>query len=469
MIDVLKRVLSSLYQLSVLRVGMRNNNEEKERLLHVAGILLLWTNVMLLILFSSVLYNSLSMRGNYHGVSVFYFGTTCILGLIFYIAAKRGILLLPSLGIISIFYTGATLGAIRWGPDLPMVILAYVLVILIAYILLQPKHAFLVSFIVVLTLMTIWHEEVVTHHIQVDTSWKFRLFEEDIYELILIYCIISLICLHGSTQIRKSLSRARNSEHALRVERDSLEIKVHERTQPLAKIQAERMGAQYRFMEFGRLSSGIFHDISSPLTALALTIERLKVSTASESGHIQKEIELIRKTSDRLGTFVHAVKNSFKTQDVKSTFCVNKVIKDVCDILSHRLKSANIKIVLRSKRTMQIYGNPFRIQQAVMNIIGNSIDALESHDITNEKRLVIHIHKTSKLYNIEFVDNGCGMTEETKSRMFEAFFTTKPVDKGTGIGLSQIKQIIEEEFCGKISVRSTIGKGTTFIISFKTS
>ena len=62
-------------------------------------------------------------------------------------------------------------------------------------------------------------------------------------------------------------------------------------------------------------------------------------------------------------------------------------------------------------------------------------------------------------------DNGEGMTDEVKERLFENFFTTKPIGKGTGLGMGLTREIVEDRHGGKISFDSTLGKGTTFTFS----
>lgn len=109
-----------------------------------------------------------------------------------------------------------------------------------------------------------------------------------------------------------------------------------------------------------------------------------------------------------------------------------------------------------------------------MNLIANAIDAVEdkrrSH-FTNQNpapsyqpKITITTEQTAQTTVIRIEDNGCGMSESIQDRLFNPFFTTKPVGKGTGMGLSISYQIVQEKHQGQLTCQSQSGAGTQFTI-----
>ena len=136
------------------------------------------------------------------------------------------------------------------------------------------------------------------------------------------------------------------------------------------------------------------------------------------------------------------------------------LLKKFCEFYKPEFEIKNIQL------ETDIVANPPKIlldeklfKQVIINLIQNSIAAMEKNEISGK----IHLLTTLKddFYCIKLSDNGCGMDEETKSRIFEPYFTTKVT--GTGLGLTMVYKIIKE-FGGDIDVDSKIGEGTTFTI-----
>ncbi|WP_413160255.1 sensor histidine kinase [Capilliphycus salinus ALCB114379] len=120
------------------------------------------------------------------------------------------------------------------------------------------------------------------------------------------------------------------------------------------------------------------------------------------------------------------------------------------------------------------YGNlpkiecyPGQLNQVLMNIISNGIDALRSRQQKPDvpPQMTITTETTiNKTVRIRIADNGIGMSEQVQKQIFDPFFTTKPVGKGTGLGLAISYQIVVERHRGQLNCISTLGEGTEFII-----
>ncbi|MDH7606026.1 MAG: ATP-binding protein, partial [Melioribacter sp.] len=108
-----------------------------------------------------------------------------------------------------------------------------------------------------------------------------------------------------------------------------------------------------------------------------------------------------------------------------------------------------------------IEGDADQLKQALLNIIINACESVESKD---DKQIIIYISKNDEKLIIKISDNGIGIPPENLSKIFTPFFTTKKIGKGTGLGLAITYGIIKMHK-GDIKVQSELGKGTTFIIS----
>ncbi|HBQ99791.1 MAG: HAMP domain-containing histidine kinase [Roseofilum sp. Belize BBD 4] len=143
-------------------------------------------------------------------------------------------------------------------------------------------------------------------------------------------------------------------------------------------------------------------------------------------------------------------------------------------ILKHRLKANEerpaIKIVKDYGALPEVQCFPGQLNQVFMNLIANAIDALDEgnqgrsfDEIANQIKIITSA--TMEEVIIRIADNGMGMLEEVKRRIFEQGFTTKAVGKGTGLGMAIARQIVEEKHGGVLSCQSELDKGTEFTIS----
>lgn len=140
---------------------------------------------------------------------------------------------------------------------------------------------------------------------------------------------------------------------------------------------------------------------------------------------------------------------------------LNSLLDEVVAYFDSSLKEKNIKLIKEfDPNLIFVNVDRHRIERMVSNLIQNSIDAVE------ENKGIIKI-KTKDLENsfqIIVEDNGCGIPEKNLDKIFDIFFTTKG-SRGTGFGLAIVQKIVKEHN-GKIEVKSKVGEGTTFTITF---
>jgi signal transduction histidine kinase len=130
--------------------------------------------------------------------------------------------------------------------------------------------------------------------------------------------------------------------------------------------------------------------------------------------------------------------------------------------LSHALRASQSEVDLRIRsRPVRAVGIADRLAQVVTNLVTNAIDAMESN---GGGRVTVSVESNAGEIRLAVSDTGCGIPADSLTRIFDPLFTTKPVGKGTGLGLTIIHDIIHGDFGGKIEVESTVGQGTTFTV-----
>ncbi|MFZ5365159.1 MAG: sensor histidine kinase [Patescibacteria group bacterium] len=286
---------------------------------------------------------------------------------------------------------------------------------------------------------------------------------EDIIIIVVTLIIISIVSWLFNREIEKSLRRARKSEAELKKERDLLEIRVDERTKELKQAQIEKMTQMDRFAEFGRLSSGLFHDLASPLTAISLNLSQVNDDQKENVSETKSCLQRALSASRKLEKFIQAIKKQYSQQEQKETFSLNEEIENSIDVLEYQARKQKISIEFNAEKEIFTFGNPLKFNQIITNLISNAIDAYEGVD-TPGKKIIITLTKQDARFAISIQDFACGIEPENLEKIFEPLYTTKPIGKGTGIGLTTVKKIIENDFSGSISVNSEKGRGSIFTI-----
>jgi two-component system C4-dicarboxylate transport sensor histidine kinase DctB len=281
------------------------------------------------------------------------------------------------------------------------------------------------------------------------------------YAILLI--IIATIVWLFLREIEHSLNRARYSEALLRAERDSLEIKVETRTQELLVLEAEKMEQLYRLAEFGRLSSGIFHDLINPLTAVALNLEQIKTETDNKIVSAKSYLSQALLATNKMEGLISSIKKQIARENSISFFSLNKEIEQTIQILSYKIRRSQVNLNFKADKEIILEGDALKFSQIITNLLANAIEACEETEIKN---INLNLDKLPSEITITVSDSGGGIAPENLTKIFTPFFSTKKTSgRGLGIGLAITKDIIEKNFLGNINVTSKINQGSTFIIN----
>lgn len=223
--------------------------------------------------------------------------------------------------------------------------------------------------------------------------------------------------------------------------------------------QNEKMAA------VGGLAAGIAHEIRNPLAGISGSVELLSQTTTNDDD--KKLMKIILREIDRLNNLITEFLEYSRPETAPSeTVDLVSLINEVMDsLLLNKSLNQQVKQVRSLPSRANILGKRDKLKQALLNILINAYQAMpnpaEGRQI--EVSLVQEAHSDSAVWNLKIIDNGSGMSEETRRRMFEPFHTTK--SKGTGLGLAVTHKILEGHRA-QIFVESKVQKGTEFHIRF---
>lgn len=440
-----------------------SHKEDQARSEFIFNILLLSTIVLS---FSAFLINFRDfLRGQSLSISAL---TTFLIFIFFvflYFLSKTGYSVISSGIFITTFFVLNSYIAIRFGIDIPACLITYALIIVMSSILIGTRFAFAMTALIILLIAGIGYLQLM-QFFPAENYWRLTMVQTpDLIIFSVIFSIIAIVSWLSNREIEKSLRRARRSEAELTKERDSLEVKVEERTREIKQMQLEKMSQLYRFAEFGKLSSGLFHDLVNPLNAVSLNMELVK-STADKKNIAQSQLHLTKAISatKKLENFIFAVRKQISKQENQTYFSLNEEIDQVIDILSFKARQNGAVIIFNPAQPVFSHGDNIKWSQVVLNLTANAIDSYENTSQPSPRIVMISLARKNGVIVFSVTDTGCGIPQENREKIFEPFFTTKS-GSGMGIGLSLVKSIIEKDFGGTIELVTEVGAGTAFIIS----
>lgn len=307
-------------------------------------------------------------------------------------------------------------------------------------------------------------------------------------------------------QVEKALRSSEEKEHqkALALEHSFKELQEMQ----LQLVQSEKMSS------LGQLVAGVAHEINNPVNFIYGNVSYAKdyikeliyllnlyqqhypqpkaeILKAIEDGELSfimddlpKLLSSLQLGIDRIRMIVQSLRNFSRLDETEiKSVDIHEGIDSSLMILQHRLKARSDRPAINVIKEYDVlplltcYAG--QLNQVFMNLLANAIDALEER-VSKEKGTVFRpqiLIRTEVLpgtsqdnisldsgIRVTIADNGAGMTEKVRSKLFTPFFTTKPIGKGTGMGLSISKKILLEKHCGQLQCISTPEQGTQFII-----
>lgn len=285
--------------------------------------------------------------------------------------------------------------------------------------------------------------------------------------------------------LEREMDERRRTEEELRKAKDELEVRVRERTEELSRAlaelyfeAAERLQAvdelrekellllqQSRLAAMGEMLVNISHQWRQPLNVLGILLQEL--NRRYHSGNFTAEFLEARVTRGKqiishMSQTIDDFRNFLSPDKVKIQFNVKEVVETTLSMVRDSFTEMLVEVRITAADNIVIEGYRNEYAQAVMNILINARDVFRERKVANPQ-LAITISGHKGRSRVTIADNAGGIASDVINRVFDPYFTTKPPDKGTGIGLFMSKMIIERNMGGRLSVRN-INEGAEFMI-----
>jgi two-component system sensor histidine kinase PhcS len=272
---------------------------------------------------------------------------------------------------------------------------------------------------------------------------------------------------HNSIRIREFLSRcqAESRHHQLSFQNDELLETINRLRDTEAQLDHSD-----RLASIGRLSAGIIHEINNPLNFVKSALYVLNKKTRTMPPELAESVTNITRdvgegvdrvvaiVSD-LRTFAHPDQRSLHPVSVES------VLSKAERFLARDISDHNIQLSIQSSTGIQILADDREILQVLINLLQNSIDALQERP---KPTIQIACRQVGTIVQLSVTDNGTGITQDQASKIFDPFYTTKEVGKGMGLGLSICYRMMQQ-MEGDIEVESVPGEYTRFTLIFQSA
>ena len=226
----------------------------------------------------------------------------------------------------------------------------------------------------------------------------------------------------------------------------------------------EQLIQQEKLAAIGQLVSGVAHELNNPLASV-LAFGQLLLMAPESAPADRAKLEAITQEARRAAKIVSNLLTFARQHQPERTVTdLNRVLQDTLELRQYALRVAGVEVEVKLDSALPpTWADPFQLQQVVLNLIVNAEHALATRDRDRRLRVISAQTKSGATLILRVADNGSGISPEILPRIFNPFFTTKPVGEGTGLGLSISDGIIREHG-GRITVDSRVGQGTTFTI-----
>ena len=261
----------------------------------------------------------------------------------------------------------------------------------------------------------------------------------------------------------KDVSLQVTAESELNLLNKNLEKRIIKEVKQV-KEQQQLLVQKSKLESLGELSAGLAHEINQPLLGISMGLDNILMSVqddGSSKSYVKNKVEILFKDIDRIKKIIEHVRTFSRGQKnvLSKKIEVNKLIRDTLLLTNNMLKEQKVNFKVRfAKNNVYIKGNPYRLEQVILNLLSNAKHAVDEKQRTannaySNKSILLDVSQSNELVFIKVKDNGIGIPKSIIANIFDPFFTTRSVEKGTGLGLS-ISYGIIKEMNGKLHVES---------------
>lgn len=217
------------------------------------------------------------------------------------------------------------------------------------------------------------------------------------------------------------------------------------KAQDLLKMEMMKSAQSAKLASLGELAAGMAHEINNPIAIIKATCEAIKIKM-NDGEYVRKKVESILQASKRVEKIVKGLRKFSRTSEAsqRGEHDLTQIVRDSLVIIEPKFKIENVELLATLTEGCLINCDPIEIEQVLVNILSNAIDASDTskkNDQSKWVKLVCRIENEFAVCRIS--DSGHGVLDSIEAKIFEPFFTTKEVGKGTGLGLSISKGIMQ--------------------------
>jgi PAS domain S-box-containing protein len=224
----------------------------------------------------------------------------------------------------------------------------------------------------------------------------------------------------------------------------------------------EQLQQNDKLSSIGLLAAGVAHEVNTPLAGIS-SYSQMLMQQIPETDPRHQLLQKIHRQTSRASSIVNNLLNFSRVSDARlAPVDLNRVLDDTIQLLEAQLRNTEIEVVRAYADALPLAaGNAAKLQQVFMNLILNARDAMPGG---GKLEITTATATDFEALRISFRDTGSGIAPEHLAKIYDPFFTTKQIGKGTGLGLAVSYGIVRDHG-GDIVVESKLGEGTTFHIS----
>jgi len=270
------------------------------------------------------------------------------------------------------------------------------------------------------------------------------------------------------------ISARKKAEDELYQLNSELEGRIIEEVEKV-KQQQQLLVQKSKLESIGELSAGLSHEINQPLGGISMGLDNILIRMEEQGidqQYINEKFSILFQDIQRINQIIQHVRIFSRDQQIALNECVNvvEVIENALSMIRMEFTDHQVHLSIElPDESVEIFGNQYRLEQVILNLLSNSRFAVEEKEKQNllsnyVKKIDVRCKKLNNHCVLEVRDNGTGISSKYLNNIFDPFFTTKDEDKGTGLGLS-ISYGIVKELGGQIRVESEEGEYSNFIIN----